>query len=841
MAEALCVLGEVSGMPPPGLQLLKDELTRRKGEVELVGKTLVSILIVLTLAGRLENRVTNRLRKKLSVSVLRWTLTVWSTRGYRCLLTELKGLSHHCRTIALNSIRHPRRNHYLAKAWFGLKPYYRNEQERFVCAQVARLARSLPVCPASWLPAVKKEYLDTVCPPEEKVTDPDILRQFKLLATAWAKKNFATAPRPCGKTSTKACFSHNTQSGGSNFAYAELPTPEVQIPDDVGDRLLDQLCGYPTQETGGAMVSRRGFPVLQGLVQDAAKLSAAFSRLSVRETLCQTRVSVLRERGGKTRTVTCHEIDELVAAHFLRDIFWGALTQWPPTRDAVAGDADSAIRRVVRGCRKGRRVYSSDLSSATDLLHQDVAKCVVSAALWEWGFSHELCAVAEKLLGHHSMDSRVQRRGILMGSPLSWTVLNLTNFFCYCLSLGSAPRDVGAALKLIEEAEQEVSLCGDDLIGFSKLETIAEYERIAPLIGYAVNKEKSFVSSHAGIFTEVSFAVNGVKKYVPELYPSLGRKQKDLEVRFVESIRRFGDIPARLFTPAVVKPGQVPDMGPELAEALKRVPKHLKQVMVKRMRRCAGIVSPGLTMRLLSVGIDPGAPRGLGGAELPWCRSRLKVTSLLASVLASGNVLRRCAASGDTSGLLDANLASGWSPMPYIEGADLAMSLAQADFPSSTLGLSEPLDGYDNVPVHCVHAGNFESALRSSAAAHLQNLRSFGVVPKVGPRSIEAVGLFKLSRRLRAARGRLLSLYPNAPPSSNLSRSLDRWKSIADRISTGPFHPSQTVLKARGSRHRHRYDVIVAHPDTNKNIHNLWTVCSRSIPDISILIPTPSE
>ena len=83
-----------------------------------------------------------------------------------------------------------------------------------------------------------------------------------------------------GKTSTSACFSHKVKDGGSNFAWAEAATPHVQVPDDLGERLYDQLCGT-IPETGGAPSTRKGATVLQGLLCDAAKLSAAVNRVSV--------------------------------------------------------------------------------------------------------------------------------------------------------------------------------------------------------------------------------------------------------------------------------------------------------------------------------------------------------------------------------------------------------------------------------------------------------------------------------------------------------------------------------------------------------------------------------
>jgi hypothetical protein len=350
-------------------------------------------------------------------------------------------------------------------------------------------------------------------------------------------------------------------------------------------------------------------------------LALAVQRVSVAEDPYRVRSTIIQEKGGKTRPVSCHEVDELVSAHFLRDVFWGALQRWGPTKDSIAGDKLSAVRRVVKGPRRGRRVYSSDLSAATDNLHQDAAIVVADEVLKRWGFAPGLRSTLRHILGPHLVEGaqRPQTRGILMGCPLSWTILNLTNFFSYCLALRPDIRTDADAAAAIAVAEAEVSLCGDDLIGFSELDTINRYEEVAPLIGFIVNRDKSFVSSTGGVFAELSFSVIGGFETVKDPFPPLNKEQKDWDIRVVHAVAPIGDIPAKVFDPVVLSTDDaVPDLGPACTSALSYVPRALQHVVKRRMKRCAGIVAPHLTVRLLAAGIDPGAPRGLGGAELPW-------------------------------------------------------------------------------------------------------------------------------------------------------------------------------------------------------------------------------
>jgi len=802
----------------------------------LISKTLVSILVTLTLSGTLDNSISPVLRRSNVRNVIKWVLTTWSSRGYLYVLTELKALSHYSRTVALDSTRHPRTGHHLLKPWFGLGATCRGPGERLRFSQIARLARSLPLCPARWLEARKREYIETICPPEGPVTDPKVIRELSLLARAWAKENPPANPFPVGKTSTSACFSHGVRAGGSAFAWAELGLPEVSIDGCIPDTTLDSLCGAET--VPGDPNSRKGRTVLVGLISEAEKLNRAIHRVASSDWPYEVRSSLVQERGGKVRPVTCHEVDELVTAHYLRDLFWGPLTRWGPTKDFIAGKKIDAIRRVVKGKRAGRLVYSSDLSSATDMLHQDAADAIVTAILGEWGFGPTIQRAASRVVGVHVVDSsRYQSRGILMGSPLSWSLLNLANCFCYCRALRGPIATLDGATEALELAAAEISLGGDDLIGYSTQSTILQYETKLGDIGFVPNIDKSFVSHTAGVFAECSFRIVGGFREELEPFPPLGGEQKVFDVRVVHAVVELGDVPAKIFSPELHSPNVVLDIGPPATAALLHVPKALQPDVRERMKRCCGIVAPKLVGRLLAVGIDPGAPRGLGGAELPWCKSRLVSTKRLASALASGNVLRLAIERGDASVLMLANLATGWSAAQYVPGGDLAESLALADFPPQTLGVSKAMEGYDNVPVFPVHSGSFDAQVRAASAAHLSALRSWGVVTLPGPRSMAEVGLRKLSDQLLRSRSKLIATYPNAPLTGDIHKSLRKWLDVSSNIVSGPYDPSQIYPRIRGRGHRRRTQYVCAHPDLNHNRHNLYTACKLSLPDFYELAP----
>jgi len=387
-------------------------------------------------------------------------------------------------------------------------------------------------------------------------------------------------------------------------------------------------------------------------------------------------------------------------------------------------------------------------------------------------------------------------------------------------------------------AEGECALCGDDLLAYTDKGTIHRYEsQCLGDVGFVANIDKSFCSHTGGVFAELSFTVRGGYRYEPEPFPPLGQEPKDHEVRIIHSVDPIGDIPAKVLTTPIGR-GQALDVGPALTASLQCVPPALRQVVCSRMKRAVGIECPGLVTALLRKGIDPGAPRGLGGAELPWCKVSLTSTRRVASVLASRNILRGALKNRDFSLLKAADLGGAWTVNQHRPMTDLADQMAGGDFPPSSVGLSEPVPGIVADVLTC-HAGRYEELMRSASAAHYRALQSMGVIPLQGPTSIAEIGLGRIGKMVSERRNQIIRSYPNAPLSSNVVGSLQRWTSSLDSLVCGPYHPSQSVTRIRrGRRNRiYRVEPHCAHPDLAANDHNLRLFFAQVEPVTLSLLP----
>jgi hypothetical protein len=255
------------------------------------------------------------------------------------------------------------------------------------------------------------------------------------------------------------------------------------------------------------------------------------------------------------------------------------------------------------------------------------------------------------------------------------------------------------------------------------------------------------------------------------------------------------------------------------------------------MKRVVGIVAPDLVSRLVTSGIDPGAPRGLGGAELPWCKISLNSTKRVASALASGNLVREAFANGDLSRITSANLARGWSASFHQEGQELASALALGDFPASSVGFTSPAAGYESVPLIAKSVGSFDLLLRSAEADHLRAIRRMGLVRAAGPASDDKVGLHRISEAVKKDRLAVLSSYPGAPVSLHPVRSLQNFQRLVDQFCVGPYDPSQLVDVVRSRGGRARTEQLVAHPDTIQNRRRLLKVALLTVPEARSLVP----
>ncbi|AYD61666.1 RNA-dependent RNA polymerase [Blechomonas wendygibsoni narnavirus 1] len=751
-----------------------------------------------------------------------WVCTNLRARGLKSVISDLKGLSLWARVTCLSSERTVQSFSKLSEDWFG-------KLTREGLCQLGRLARALPKADATTVMERIRDYASAM---QEDIgsTQPHVLLRLRAYARHWAythQPNSIPVPEP--HVSPSASYSSSLKNGGQEAECNALPVPEHE-PDLKGipDERLSTFIGPLRDGIGSAgdNKSRLAYTPLLSLVSSIRKvgwLASAFTAAGPyplndgeESSYPPVRLAAIQELGFKVRPVTAHSTPEIIAAQHLRQFLFQSLRQWKVTAPVMLGEKSRAIKEVVAAWEEGDVVYSSDLTSATDLCRQDVHIAVLEEILLQWGFGQQAVHIAHLALGPHYVDARkygidgfVQRRGILMGNPLTWSLLNIVNFFCAAEAL--SPGD--GVPHAIRVAERKFRICGDDLIGCVKRSVVDRYEARLKEVGYEPSLPKSFVSEVGGVFAETSFLLDKTVSLKPEDFPEL-----DKPVRMVEKVsvqaRFLGDIPSKILLP---KPSGLPlalRIGPDCTASLSNLPegKH-RQSRLRTMKRAVGVFYPDLISTLLKAGIDPGAPRGLGGAELPWARGcMLSVSKRAASILAAGNHLRGAAMSHGS--ILAAALGAPYQPN-YREVDDLVLGLLEDSAPIASVGLSEPCTALPGLPVWKVHSGDAEQYLRKECALLESSLRAMGVLPPIPKTQSKSRSVGQVGREVVKLRKRILSTYPNAPISQHPLESLRKAQNFP--LVLGPFDPSlQTSIFREGRKFKREVQVL-AYPDAPHN------------------------
>jgi hypothetical protein len=529
-----------------------------------------------------------------------------------------------------------------------------------------------------------------------------------------------------------------------------------------------------------------------------------------------------------------------VAGHYVRRLFFDILRRWVVTRPTLEGDKARAVSEVLSGSSVGKVIYSSDLSSATDRCHQDALVAILSTILQGWEIAeYPICdALALRLLGQHDLYVggacyNYNNRGILMGSPVSWPMLNIANFFCFALSLGGSVkgRPFGYVRDRIREAERCARICGDDLLAVIPRPVVEIYEKTLGSIGFEPSIPKSFVSSNGGVFAEFTFRAKKKAVEVLDLFPPLTNRNRVVYNHVFDGYTTLGDIPAKLFTPRGGN-GRIPviKLGPALTAHLEHVPSNFLPEVLRSVKRLMGKVMPGLVREAYKFGIDPGAPRALGGLELPWVKLST-MSHKIASILAAPNLISKAFAQGDANLLLTSDLSRPYTTTAHHPATEMATEFALADCPLTrgdhkVVGYEKPREGFLDIPT-IVKSEDWVPLVRESIGGHTYGLCAMGIFPFVSKvKTPDDIPLKRIGALLRTARKRIIEVYPSAKPSSDVYRSLQKYKENISLLKSGPYSPSQLIRYELGVRSSAERCNHVAHPGNHVNRVRLQRVLS---------------
>ncbi|AAC98925.1 RNA-dependent RNA polymerase [Saccharomyces 20S RNA narnavirus] len=428
----------------------------------------------------------------------------------------------------------------------------------------------------------------------------DVLTSLRNYSEDWARRHLAADPdpsllcEPC--TGNSATFERTRREGG--FAQS--------ITDLVSSSPTDNL---PPLES-------MPFGPTQGQALPVHVLEVSLSRYH-NGSDPKGRVSVVRERGHKVRVVSAMETHELVLGHAARRRLFKGLRRERRLRDTLKGDFEATTKAFV-GC--AGTVISSDMKSASDLIPLSVASAIVdgleaSGRLLPVEIAGLRACTGPQHLVYPDGSEITTRRGILMGLPTTWAILNLMHLWCW----DSADRQYrleGHPFRATVRSDCRV--CGDDLIGVGPDSLLRSYDRNLGLVGMILSPGKHFRSNRRGVFLErlLEFQTRKTVYEHAVIYRKVGHRRVPVDRSHIPVVTRvtvLNTIPLKGLVRASVLGRDDPPVWWAAAVAESSL---LSDYPRKKIFAAARTLRPGLSRQFRRLGIPPFLPRELGGAGL---------------------------------------------------------------------------------------------------------------------------------------------------------------------------------------------------------------------------------
>jgi hypothetical protein len=232
-------------------------------------------------------------------------------------------------------------------------------------------------------------------------------------------------------------------------------------------------------------------PTAQELYHFCEKYLANRARQGTSDLLRRRFKPVAIQEVGKVRVATVHEA---TATHFGRALSHETvsyLARHPWFAPGLTGEAVKLLpaRRHVGPLR----VYSADLSAATEKISQDRAQAIARGIAGALNWSKDKTVAAQSLLGpqtftHPDFPGPIKTtNSILLGLGFTWTILSVLNAY------NAYDGDF---------KDRSFTVCGDDLAGYWDEVRILAYQNQTTHAGLELNIAKSFRALNGGVFCE---------------------------------------------------------------------------------------------------------------------------------------------------------------------------------------------------------------------------------------------------------------------------------------------------------------------------------------------------
>jgi len=330
----------------------------------------------------------------------------------------------------------------------------------------------------------------------------------------------------------------------------------------------------------------------------------------------------VKENGGKVRSLAKSEASFIYLLHGVGTSLRDLLKHEISTRGAVSGQPFESWLTILRkwkaklrepttrSCLRDESAFvfrSADLTQATDLMPRDLLQSIVSGLVEGLGINMGKGqeSLFGKLLfasiGDYQMDlpdgtTFITKRGVSMGLPTSWFLLNIYNLWLVETSWYDVLGIRGFGSHRVARSHAQ---CGDDLVAYWPSVVNERYTVLLEQTGGAPSAGKDLTDKQCFNFVEKAGLLSGTKIRAPNVIP----------LRAVCGSSSSSGIPDYI------------EAGASISSVMSQLPYgSARRVIVSRI---VGVSHSLLIKRLHKMGLNPYVERKFGGGGFPILESEI--------------------------------------------------------------------------------------------------------------------------------------------------------------------------------------------------------------------------